>query len=88
MILPALSSGSWAGVLLVFILSLGFYVTPAFLGGPGTQVVAMVIGLQFGRLENLGLTAAMGTLLLVAVLVLYLVADRVFKMPNPNYYLP
>ena len=79
-ILPALSSGSWAGVLLVFILSLGFYVTPAFLGGPGTQVVAMVIGLQFGRLENLGLTAAMGTLLLVAVLVLYLVADRVFKI--------
>jgi putative spermidine/putrescine transport system permease protein len=79
-ILPALSAGSWAGVLLVFILSLGFYVTPAFLGGPGTQVVAMVIGLQFGRLENLGLTAAMGTLLLVAVLVLYVLADRVFKI--------
>jgi ABC-type spermidine/putrescine transport system permease subunit I len=79
-ILPSLRSGSWAGVLLVFILSLGFYVTPAFLGGPGTQVVAMVIGLQFGRLENLGLTAAIGTLLLVAVLVLYAVADRVFRI--------
>jgi ABC-type spermidine/putrescine transport system permease subunit I len=79
-ILPGLRSGSWAGVLLVFILSLGFYVTPAFLGGPGTQVVAMVIGLQFGRLENLGLTAAIGTLLLVAVLVLYAVADRLFKI--------
>jgi ABC-type spermidine/putrescine transport system permease subunit I len=79
-ILPGLRSGSWAGVLLVFILSLGFYVTPAFLGGPGTQVVAMVIGLQFGRLENLGLTAAIGTLLLVAVLALYVVADRVFKI--------
>lgn len=77
-VLPGLRSGSWAGVLLVFILSLGFYVTPAFLGGPGTQVVAMVIGLQFGRLENLGLTAAIGTLLLVAVLVLYVVADRLF----------
>ncbi|MGH3450805.1 MAG: ABC transporter permease, partial [Haloechinothrix sp.] len=37
-ILPSLRSGSWAGVLLVFILSLGFYVTPAFLGGPDTQV--------------------------------------------------
>lgn len=79
-ILPSLKSGSWAGVLLVFILSLGFYVTPAFLGGPGTQVVAMVIGLQFGRLENLGLTAAIGTLLLVAVLVLYAIADRLFKI--------
>lgn len=80
LVLPALRSGSWAGALLVFILSLGFYVTPAFLGGPGTQVVAMVIGLQFGRLENLGLTAALGTLLLVAVLALYVVADRVFKI--------
>ena len=79
-ILPSLSSGSWAGVLLVFILSLGFYVTPAFLGGPGTQVVAMVIGLQFGRLENLGLTAAIGTLLLVAVLALYVIADKLFKI--------
>lgn len=80
LVLPSLRSGSWAGVLLVFILSLGFYVTPAFLGGPGTQVLAMVIGLQFGRLENIGLTAALGTLLLVAVLVLYVVADRVFKI--------
>jgi ABC-type spermidine/putrescine transport system permease subunit I len=81
-VLPNLRSGAWAGVLLVFILSIGFYVTPAFLGGPGTQVVAMVIGLQFGRLENLGLTAAIGTLLLVAVLVLYAIADRLFKISD------
>jgi ABC-type spermidine/putrescine transport system permease subunit I len=80
LVLPGLRSGSWAGVLLVFILSLGFYVTPAFLGGPGTQVLAMVIGVQFGRLENIGLTAALGALLLVAVLALYVVADRIFKI--------
>ncbi|MGH3358503.1 MAG: ABC transporter permease [Nocardioidaceae bacterium] len=80
LVLPALAAGSWAGVILVFILSLGFYVTPAFLGGPSTQVIAMVIGLQFGRLQDLGLTAAIGTLLTVAVLVLYVVADRVFKI--------
>jgi ABC-type spermidine/putrescine transport system permease subunit I len=80
LVLPALKSGSWAGVLLVFILSLGFFVTPAFLGGPGTQVIAMVIGLQFGRLENIGLTAALGALLLVAVLALYLVADKLFNI--------
>jgi len=80
LLLPSLRSGSWAGVMLVFILSLGFYVTPAFLGGPGTQVIAMVIGLQFGRLDNLGMTAAIGTLLLLAVLALYYVADRVFRI--------
>jgi putative spermidine/putrescine transport system permease protein len=77
-VLPSLRSGSWAGILLVFILSLGFYVTPAFLGGPDTQVLAMVIGVQFGRLQNVGLTAATGVLLLLAVLALYLVADRMF----------
>lgn len=77
-ILPSLKSGSWAGILLVFILSLGFYVTPAFLGGPETQVLAMVIGVQFGRLQNVGLTAATGVLLLVAVLAMYLLADRLF----------
>jgi putative spermidine/putrescine transport system permease protein len=80
LVLPALRSGSWAGVLLVFILSLGFYVTPAFLGGPGTQVLAIVIGAQFGRLENIGLTAALGALLLVVMLALYLAADRLFKI--------
>jgi putative spermidine/putrescine transport system permease protein len=80
LILPSLRSGSWAGILLVFILTLGFYVTPAFLGGPGTQVVAQVIGVQFGRLENIGLTAALGVLLLAAVLAMYLVADRVFRI--------
>jgi putative spermidine/putrescine transport system permease protein len=80
LVLPALKSGSWAGILLVFILSLGFYVTPAFLGGPGTQVIAMVIGVQFGRLENIGLTAALGALLLVAVLALYLFADKLFSI--------
>ena len=40
----------------------------------------MVIGVQFGRLENIGLTAALGALLLVAVLGLYVVADRIFKI--------
>ncbi len=80
LVLPSVKSGSWAGILLVFILSLGFYVTPAFLGGPGTQVLAIVIGAQFGRLENIGLTAALGAMLLVVVLVMYVVADRLFRI--------
>lgn len=80
LILPSLKAGSWAGVLLVFIMSLGFYVTPAFLGGPGSQVIAMIIGLQFSRLDNLGLTAAIGALLLVLVIALYIVADRLFHI--------
>lgn len=80
LVLPSLKAGSWAGVLLVFIMSLGFYVTPAFLGGPGSQVIAIIVGLQFSRLDNIGLTAAIGALLLIVVIVLYLVADRLFKI--------
>lgn len=80
LILPSLSAGSWAGLLLVFIMSLGFFVTPAFLGGPGSQVIAIVVGLQFSRLDNLGLAAAIGALLLILVTVLYLVADKLFKI--------
>ena len=75
-VLPAIRPGVVAGAVIVFVLSLGFYVTPAFLGGPGGQVVSIVIGAQFGRLQNLGGAAAMGVLLLVATLGLYLLADR------------
>jgi ABC-type spermidine/putrescine transport system permease subunit I len=75
-VLPALRSGSAAGAVLVFVMCLGFYVTPAFLGGPRQQLVATVIGTQFGRLQDLGGAAAMGVVLLVAALGLYLVADR------------
>lgn len=79
-ILPSLKAGSWAGLLLVFIMSLGFFVTPAFLGGPGSQVIAIVVGLQFSRLDNLGLAAAIGAFLLIVVTVLYIAADKVFKI--------
>jgi putative spermidine/putrescine transport system permease protein len=79
-VLPCLRSGSIAGAILVFILSLGFYVTPAFLGGPGQQVVAIVVGLQFGRLQDLAVASAMGAILLILVLGLYFAADRLFKI--------
>lgn len=75
-LLPALIPGSIAGAVLVFVLSLGFYVTPAFLGGPSDQLVAIVIGAQFGRGQSLAGTATMGAVLLIVVLALYFVADR------------
>ena len=75
-VLPALIPGSVAGAVLVFVLSLGFYVTPAFLGGPSDQLVAIVIGTQLGRGQSLAGTATMGAMLLIVVLALYFVADR------------
>jgi ABC-type spermidine/putrescine transport system permease subunit I len=79
-VLPALRSGVAAGAILVFILALGFYVTPAFLGGPSGQLVAVVLGTQFGQLKDLGGAAAMGLVLLVAVLAVYWVADRWLRL--------
>ena len=76
-VLPALRSGVAAGGVLVFVMSLGFYVTPAFLGGAGDQVVAIVVGAQLGRLQDLGGAAAVSVVLLVATLGLYVLADRV-----------
>jgi putative spermidine/putrescine transport system permease protein len=65
---------------IVFILALGFYVTPAFLGDPGDRVVAIVIGEVFGRQRDLPLASAMGLLLLVVVLVVYFIADRLLRI--------
>lgn len=81
-VLPALRSGSAAGAVIVFVMSLGFYVTPAFLGGPNGQLVSVVIGTEFGRLQNLGGAAAMGVVLLAATLGLYLLADRFLKISD------
>ncbi|MDX6434882.1 MAG: putative spermidine/putrescine transport system permease protein [Streptosporangiaceae bacterium] len=79
-VLPALRSGAAAGVVIVFIMCLGFYVTPAFLGGPKDQLVSIVLGTQFGRLQDLGGAAAMGLVLLIGTLGLYLLADRFLRI--------
>lgn len=79
-VLPGIRAGAMAGAVIVFILSLGFYVTPAFLGDPGDRVIAIVIGEVFGRQRDLALASAMGLLLLVVVLVVYFIADRVLRI--------
>jgi putative spermidine/putrescine transport system permease protein len=79
-VLPAIRPGALAGTVIVFILALGFYVTPAFLGDPGDRVVAIVIGEVFGRQRDLPLASAMGLLLLVVVLVVYFIADRLLRI--------
>jgi putative spermidine/putrescine transport system permease protein len=81
-VLPALWSGSAAGGVIVFVMCLGFYVTPAFLGGPQDQLVAVVVGTQFGRLQDLGGAASMGVVLLIAALGLYLIADRFLRISD------
>lgn len=79
-VLPSLRQASVAGGTLVFILSFGFFVTPAFLGGPGSLTVATLINRQFNQLLDTGSAAAMGTVLMVVVLGGYVVATRLLKV--------
>jgi ABC-type spermidine/putrescine transport system permease subunit I len=74
--LPLSMPGVTAGVLLVFISAVGFYVTPAVLGGPRQMMIAVLIEQYVTRTLNWPLASALATILLVATTVLYLVYER------------
>jgi ABC-type spermidine/putrescine transport system permease subunit I len=68
--LPLSLPGINAGCLLVFLSAIGFYVTPALLGGPGQITIAMLIDVVVNDLLNWGFGATLAILLLTAILVL------------------
>ncbi|WP_264627330.1 ABC transporter permease [Candidatus Symbiopectobacterium sp. NZEC135] len=71
--LPGVASGS----LLVFILSIGFFVTPALMGSPRDTMIAMVIENQLEVYFNWGFASALSALLLLCTLLLFWVYVRV-----------
>ncbi|RCG28967.1 ABC transporter permease subunit [Sphaerisporangium album] len=73
---PATSSAVMAAAALVFISTLGFYVTPALLGGPGDTLIAQSILVQFSNLVDPAGAAAQAALLLLIVLVLFAILFR------------
>lgn len=78
--LPQALPGIAAGVLLVFIMALGYYVTPALVGGADDQMLAYFIAFYTTSSANWGLAAALGVMLLTATAVLYLVYARLVGM--------
>lgn len=68
---PQTYAGIGAGCVLVFILALGYYITPALLGGAGDQMASYYVAYFTTVAINWGLASALGALLLVATLVLY-----------------
>lgn len=68
-ILPMVKPGFVAGSILVFIPSIGAYVTPRVLGGGRTMMLGNLIALQFGQGRNWPLGAALAMLLLILVVV-------------------
>ncbi|NEI73684.1 ABC transporter permease subunit [Rhizobium lusitanum] len=69
---PLSLPGAAAGCLLVFILSLGFYITPALLGGPQDTMFAQLIEVQINQTLDWGFAAALSTILVVITMILYL----------------
>nr|WP_237143589.1 ABC transporter permease [Phyllobacterium zundukense] len=78
MTFPLSLPGVFAGCVMCFILALGFYVTPALIGGPGTLMAATLIGQQVTVLLDWPFAAALATILLLLTLVLVLVFRRAF----------
>jgi len=65
--LPLSLPGIIAGSVLVFLLAVGFYITPALLGGPGQITLATMIDMEINTFLNWGLAASLGVVLLVVV---------------------
>lgn len=74
---PQTLSGVAAGCLLTFILSLGYYITPALVGGPADQMVSYYVALYTNQEINWGQASALAFILLGATTALYLVYSRV-----------
>lgn len=76
---PQTYPGIGAGGLLVFILAIGYYVTPALLGGASDQMLSYYVAQYTNVNVNWGMAAALGALLLAATLVLYALYRRLVK---------
>ena len=77
--MPQTYPGIGAGGLLVFILSIGYYVTPALLGGADDQMLSYYVAQYTNVNVNWGMACALGALLLAATLVLYVLYRRVTR---------
>ncbi len=72
-LLPLSFRGLLSGSLLVFMTAIGYYITPALIGGPQDQMISSIIAFYATGSANWGMAAALGVLLLAATMVLYIV---------------
>ena len=68
--------------LLVFILAIGYYITPALVGGTTGTFISNRIAYHISSSLNWGLGAALGTMLLFLVLALYWLYDKIVGIDN------
>jgi ABC-type spermidine/putrescine transport system permease subunit I len=74
--LPLSAQGIYAGGILVFVLSLGFFITPALLGGGRVIMIAVLIEQQVRDVLNWSFASALSTVLLIATIAIYGLTQR------------
>ncbi|MEM9145467.1 MAG: ABC transporter permease [Pseudomonadota bacterium] len=79
---PNTIPGIGAGAILVFILSIGYYITPELVGGTEGIFISNRIAYHISSSLNWGLAAALASLLLIVVLMLYWLYDRIVGIDN------
>nr|WP_169385108.1 ABC transporter permease [Ahrensia kielensis] len=79
---PQSVPGIGAGAILVFILAIGYYITPALVGGTSGIFISNRIAFHISTSLNWGLAAALGAILLVLVLLLFYVYDKIVGIDN------
>lgn len=79
---PNTLAGIGAGGILVFILSIGYYITPALVGGTKGTLISNFIAYHISESLNWGLAAALGTILLLIVVALYILYDKIVGIDN------
>jgi putative spermidine/putrescine transport system permease protein len=74
--LPLAAPGLVAGGLMVFIQALGYYITPALVGGASDQMLSFFVANYTTDTGNWGMAATLGLIMLILTLVLYAIAQR------------
>lgn len=82
-LLPLSLPGISAGCIMVFVMSLGYYITPALLGGPSDMMIAVLIAQQVQQMLNWGLGSAAAFILLAITLVIYFLYIRFVGLKRP-----
>ena len=80
--MPQTIPGVGAGCILVFIVAIGYYITPELVGGKDGRLIGNMVAYHMQRSLNWGLAAAMGTILLIVILILYWVYDKIVGIDN------
>jgi len=80
--MPQSVPGIGAGCILVFIVAIGYYITPELVGGKDGLMIGNFVAREMQRTLNWGLGAAIGSILLFAVLMLYWTYDRLIGLDN------